>query len=144
MNTTYEITHRPATPEEYVRLCTRVGWEPYMPLDLAPEALARSLYGVTVHFEGEAVAMGRVVGDGVIYFYLQDIAVTPEHQGRGAGALVVDALVDWLTVNAAPGACIGLFASGGKEGFYERWDFRAHDGMTGMFQVAPVARREVV
>ncbi|MCR5501527.1 MAG: GNAT family N-acetyltransferase [Lachnospiraceae bacterium] len=31
----------------------------------------------------EVVGMGRLVGDGVMYWYLQEIVVLPEYQGRG-------------------------------------------------------------
>lgn len=67
----YELVERLPGPAESRRICTAVGWEPVMKFDAAPAALARSLYAVVALRGGEAVGMGRIAGDGVIYFYLQ-------------------------------------------------------------------------
>jgi len=60
---------------------------------------------------GEFVGCGRVVGDGGLYFYLQDIALLPEHQGRGLGAAIMDAVMAYLERTARRGAFIGLMAA---------------------------------
>jgi len=83
----------------------------------------------------EAVGMGRVVGDGAIFFYVQDVAVCPDHQGQGIGADVMSALVGWVRENAPDKAFAGLFAIKGTEPFYERFGFGVHDHDVGMFQV---------
>ena len=91
-----------------------------------------------VFHTGQPIGMGRVVGDGAIFFYLQDIAVVPEHQGCGVGARIVDRLIAYLSSAAPERAFVGLFAAAGKQPFYERYGFRAHSALTGMFQVAPI------
>ena len=106
----YRIEARPPTPEEYRRLCTAVGWEPVINFDAAEASLERSLFCCVALDGDEAVGMGRVVGDGAIYFYVQDVAVAP------------------------PQAFVGLFAAAGTEPFYRRFGFEAHAGLTGMFQ----------
>jgi len=79
--------------------------------------------------------MGRVVGDGAIFFYVQDVAVCPDHQGQGIGADVMSALFGWVRENAPDKAFAGLFAIKGTEPFYERFGFGVHDHDVGMFQV---------
>jgi ribosomal protein S18 acetylase RimI-like enzyme len=79
--------------------------------------------------------MGRVVGDGMIYFYIQDIAVKPEHQSQGIGRRIMDAITAYLKEYAPEKAFVGLFAAQGKETFYNRYGLNRHDGMTGMFGV---------
>jgi len=49
-----------------------------MNFDAAVEALPRSLFAVVAVAEGEPIGMGRIVGDGAIFFYTQDIAVIPQ------------------------------------------------------------------
>lgn len=45
-------------------------------------------------------------------------------------------LVEYLYTNAPDKAFVGLFASQGKESFYERYDFKDFSpNMTGMFTV---------
>ena len=136
----YTIDDRVATLEEYRAICEAVGWGEVMNFEAAPQALRRSLYGVVATYAGQAIGMGRVVGDGAIFFYLQDIAVVPEHQGRGVGAQIVGRLLAYLASAAPEKAFVGLFAAAGKEPFYQRYGFRAHSALTGMFQVAPLDR----
>jgi len=107
----YEIVERLPTAEEYRKICIAVGWESVMNFAAAAKALERSLYGVVITHEGGAVGMGRMVGDGQIYFYLQDIAVMPEHQGKGLGKEIVTALLSYVERTAPEKAFVGLFAT---------------------------------
>ena len=82
------------------------------------------------------MGFGRIVGDGGLFFEVVDIAVLPEHQMKGLGAMVMDALTSWLRSNAAPGAFVNLVADPGVSGFYERYGFRARPPESpGMSQV---------
>jgi GNAT superfamily N-acetyltransferase len=79
--------------------------------------------------------MGRVIGDGAFYFYVQDVAVMPEHQGRGVGGEIVDRLWAQIETLAPPKSFVGLFVAGPAAQLYERRGFARHTGMAGMFQV---------
>lgn len=133
----YQLVERIATIEEYQRLCTAVGWEGVMNFEAARDALPNSLYGVVVECAGEAIGMGRVVGDGAIFYYLQDVAVMPEHQGKGVGRRIVSQMVEHIKRVAPEKAFIGVFAAAGREAFYERYGFKDWEALTGMFQVVP-------
>ena len=133
----YQIVERIPTLQEYRELCTGVGWGAVMNFEAALTALPNSLYGVVVTHQEQVVGMGRVVGDGAIFYYLQDIAVLPEHQGQGVGRMLLNQLVDYVRTNAPEKAFFGLFASQGRESFYQEFGFRAWPEMTGMYQVVP-------
>jgi GNAT superfamily N-acetyltransferase len=137
MSDEYQLSERAPTLGEYQAICTAVGWAPVINFGVAEQALRNSLYYVIATYAGQAVGMGRIVGDGAIFFYLQDIAVLPEHQGRGVGRLIVEQLMAFIANSAPPQAFVGLFASAGKELFYERYGFRVHPALTGMFLVTP-------
>jgi GNAT superfamily N-acetyltransferase len=137
----YIIAERAPTLEEYHTICTAVGWAGVINFDAAAEALPRSLYAVVALHAGQAIGMGRIVGDGAIFFYLQDIAVLPAHQGAGLGGRIVGRLLEYVARAAPPQAFVGLFAAAGKEPFYQRYGFQAHAGLTGMFQVTPLGAR---
>ncbi|MNE58240.1 Acetyltransferase (GNAT) family protein [compost metagenome] len=102
---------------------------------MAQKSLEQSLYGVVVQYGDEIVGMGRIVGDGQIYFYIQDIAVAPAHQNKGIGRQIMTAITEYIKENAPEQAFVGLFASQGKEPFYRKYGFNNHDAMTGMFGV---------
>jgi ribosomal protein S18 acetylase RimI-like enzyme len=94
------------------------------------------LYSVVLERDGDAVGCGRVVGDGGVYFYVQDVIVLPELQGLGWGARIMDAVMRYLDASARPGSFIGLMAAEDVEGFYRRYGFdRRPDDRPGMFRI---------
>lgn len=129
-----EIVHRVPTFDEHRLLAEAVGWHHAFDWERLPDSLAHSICGV-VALDGDAVVgMGRVVGDGVLYFYLQDIAVLPDCQKQGIGQRIVQALLDQIAPYAP--AFVGLFATPDGMPLYERAGFSTGD-MAGMFQVLP-------
>jgi GNAT superfamily N-acetyltransferase len=58
----------------------------------------------------EAVAMGRVIGDGGWYFHIIDMATLPAHQRRGLGGVVLDHLLAEISTRAPAGAWVNLLA----------------------------------
>lgn len=135
MNSKFNIIKRLPTIKEYKNICISVGWKDFMNFYVAEESISRSIFSVVVEYDDEVVGMGRVVGDGFIYFYIQDIAVKPEYQGQGVGSMIMKTIINYLKENAPENAFIGLFASQGKEAFYNNYGFNKHEGMTGMFGV---------
>ena len=84
--------------------------------------LHNSLFSVYVIFENEVVGCGRVIGDGGIYFYIQDVIVLPEFQGKGIGKRIMNAIMDYLKTYAPSGAFVYLMAAKGVSRFYERYE----------------------
>jgi len=72
---------------------------------------------------GEAVAMGRVLGDGGWYFLVADMATLPEHQGRGIGKAVLRSLLAEIRERAEPGAYVTLTADPPGRRLYESHGF---------------------
>jgi GNAT superfamily N-acetyltransferase len=133
------LLERLPTPAEYRALCESVGWGGLINFDAAPDSLARSLFGVVVTDGDTAIGMGRIVGDGVMYFYVQDVAVNPAYQGRGVGVMILRALLDYVRRTAPDQAFVGLFAAQGTQPFYRRFGFDEHpDDLVGMFTVTPL------
>lgn len=97
--------------------------------DMGPRSLAglrrglpNSVFGVVVTAEDDrVVATGRIVGDDGSVYQLCDMVVHPDHQGRGLGTRVMDALMASVEEDAPPDAYVALFAD--VAGFYERWGF---------------------
>jgi ribosomal protein S18 acetylase RimI-like enzyme len=132
MSDSYQVIDRLPTLDEYRLLCREVGWEEYINFDVAAESIQNSLFGVVAEHNKQVVGMGRVVGDGKIYFYIQDIAVLPEFQNHGVGGRIMNRLIKILEERAPEKAFIGLFAASGKEPFYRRFGLDNHDGLEGM------------
>ncbi|MGX5556790.1 GNAT family N-acetyltransferase [Bacillus cereus] len=136
MEKQYTISNDTPTLEEYKYLCSAVGWEDHINFDVAEISLKNSIFVVIVKDESKAIGMGRIVGDGVVYFYIQDVVVDPDYQGLGIGKKIMNVLVEYLKENAPNKAFVGLFAPEGKEKFYEKYDFKDYSpGIARMFPV---------
>ncbi|KFL30876.1 hypothetical protein JP75_12880 [Devosia riboflavina] len=85
--------------------------------------LPNSWFAVTVKFEGKAIGMGRVIGDGGTAFQIVDIAVEPEHQGKGLGKWIMTALMEKLHSDAPAGAYVSLIADGDAKHLYAKYGF---------------------
>jgi GNAT superfamily N-acetyltransferase len=95
--------------------------------------LANSLFAVCVEHNGSVVAIGRVIGDGGLFYDIVDMAVLPEHQKAGIGTLIMKALLAYIDAHARPTSLICLMANRGIAPFYERFGFIARDpDMPGM------------
>ena len=71
----------------------------------------------------QAVAMGRVIGDGGWCFHIADMATLPEFQGKGLGRLVLDTLVAQIHELAPENPYITLIADPPGRRLYERAGF---------------------
>ena len=89
----------------------------------AETGLPNTWYAVTVAQDGRTVGMGRIIGDGGTAFQIVDIAVEPEHQGKGLGKRIVAALVDHLRANAPASAYVSLIADGDAQYLYAKYGF---------------------
>ncbi|MEI8648212.1 GNAT family N-acetyltransferase [Paraglaciecola sp. Hal342] len=90
---------------------------------MARQSLQNSLYSVCIRQSQKLLAMGRVVGDGAMYFYIQDVIVEPVYQGQGLGHEIMLNIEQYLQTAANKGATIGLMAAQGKTGFYLRYGY---------------------
>lgn len=130
---TYIVTHQVAA-DEFAALRVAVGWSS-IPPEVAERALANSLHVVGLRHRGRLVGLGRIVGDGAMRFYIEDVAIVPELQGQALGRRVMDALVAWLDQNVPPCGKTYLMAAEGSVGFYEHYGFeRRGDGEPGMWR----------
>ena len=117
-----ELVKRVPSARDFMRLRKAVGW--HVPdSDSAALSLENTLFSVCVEADGECVGFGRVVGDGSLVFHVQDVIVLPEHQRRGYGSMIMDALMEYIHGTARPTAFIALFASPRAADWYARYGF---------------------
>ncbi|HML04036.1 MAG TPA: GNAT family N-acetyltransferase [Candidatus Bathyarchaeia archaeon] len=135
MTKEYVLVERNPTLEEYQRLHRAVGWME-VETDAIEAGLRNSLFSVCIVSENEVIGCGRVIGDGGVYFYVQDVVVLPEFQGKGVGRRIMDAIMEYLRTHARNGAFVGLMAAKGVSKFYERYGFKERPSdAPGMFRV---------
>jgi GNAT superfamily N-acetyltransferase len=116
------LTEETPSPEEYLRLRRSVGWS--LPEETAVcSSLPNSLYCVCARERGVIVGMARVIGDGGLVYYIQDVIVDPARQGEDIGKRLMDRVMDYIRRHATRHTIVGLMAAKGKEPFYQQYGF---------------------
>ena len=112
------------TYEDYIALRNSVGWNNFAEEQVS-KSINNAILNITVIDEGETVAMGRLIGDG-IYYLIVDVVVQPEHQGQGIGSTIIDMLLKYVEEHTPNGgrASVQLIAEKGKEEFYINRGFK--------------------
>lgn len=104
----------------------------------ARKALQNGLINVSAIYNDELVGIGRLVGDGAMYWYLQEIIILPIFQRKGIGTMIVNHLVDYARENSITGkfTTIGGVPAKGKEPFYEKIGFEViSNGIQKMIEI---------
>ena len=123
----YSVELKAPAQDEFANLRTQVKWQ--NPDDKTLKAsIENSLFWVIVYDTDKLIGTGRVVGDGAMYFYIQDIIVTPSYQKQGIGHLVMTHIENYLSSTSSNGATIALLSAHGKERFYTQYGYVKRDG----------------
>lgn len=129
------LAFRAPTYAEYTKLREAVGWR-RTDESASRTAFRNSLFSVIALEDGEVVGLGRVIGDGGLYFYIQDLIVHPGFQQKGLGKELMGALLAYIEANARPGAFVGLMAAKGLQGYYASFGFKARpEDAPGMYRI---------
>lgn len=112
--------------ETYLKLRASVGWKK-LSEEQAIMALKNSIYTVTAYIDDKVVGMGRMVGDGAVICYIQDLVVHPSYQKLGVGDALMNKLLDHAKSLRLPDTelMLCLMCAKGRESFYTRYGFIA-------------------
>ena len=78
VNSRVELVDNELRAEDFIRLKREAGFQD-APVNQVEKALKNGLFHVSAVCDGKVVGMGRLVGDGAMYWYLQEIVVSPEY-----------------------------------------------------------------
>lgn len=118
----FELIERKPTVDEFNELHVAVGWGE-LDRESVGKAIENTLYFICAVVDGKVIGMARVIGDGSICFYIQDVMVNPSFQRRGIGKAMMGRVMDYIKAHACKGAGVGLLSAKGKEAFYETFGF---------------------
>ncbi|SFI99593.1 GNAT family N-acetyltransferase [Jannaschia pohangensis] len=110
--------------EEFAAFRAACGWGE-IGGEQARRALAGGVLTLTCRSDWALVGLGRVIGDGALYFYLQDVIVHPDWRGQGIARRLVGDLLERLRATHSSGISVGLMAATGLEEFYAGFGFAA-------------------
>lgn len=130
------IEEQMPTWEEMAELIEAVNWTQFTNFDVAPKVVETALYGVKATIEGKTVGCAVLTADGANFYYVRDVMVHPDWQGRRIGTKLMQALMDFVAKNAPDHTLLGLYTGRNLHEFYAQFGFRGPDhGLYGMSQV---------
>jgi len=131
----FRIVERVPTADEYARMRAVVGWNEVDP-EGVERGLQNALFSLCLLHGEKLIGCARVVGDGGLYFYIQDVIVLPEYQGRGLGRQLMHRVMAYIEQHARSGAFVGLMAAEGVAPFYHKYGFAERPvAQPGMYRV---------
>lgn len=118
----YQHILRTPRPDEYLRLRAAAGLSAFS-RQAAELALPQTIFAVVIEAGGQAVGMGRLIGDGGCFFQIVDIAVDPAYQGQGLGKQIMAALMAHVAT-LPKGAYVSLIADTPADRLYAQFGFQ--------------------
>jgi ribosomal protein S18 acetylase RimI-like enzyme len=119
----YSIARQTPDLDVYMHLRKISGLTPFSK-SAAEIGLKGTIFAVVVLHRGQAVGMGRLIGDSGCFFQVTDIAVHPEHQGRGLGKMIMTSIMDYVNSELPKTAYVSLIADVPANKLYEKVGFQ--------------------
>jgi ribosomal protein S18 acetylase RimI-like enzyme len=122
------VQYNTLTAEEFISLWESV-WDGAPTFEQVTLGLQHTLFRVSVWDGDKVVAMARMIGDLGLDYYIKDVVVRPEYQGRGIGRRMISELLKFINDNGVPGTeiFVELCAMPDKIPFYEKFGFSANE-----------------
>lgn len=119
-----EIRENQLDVRSYLGLRASVNWK-HLSDDQALKAINNSIYNVTAYIDNKLVGMGRIVGDGAVICYIQDLVVHPKYHNIGIGKQLMNKLIEFTQGQVIDGneIMLCLMSAKDREHFYEGFDF---------------------
>lgn len=111
------------TVNEYNNLRKSIGWD-IKDTSIVENAINNSTIIKKATVDNTTVGIGRVLGDG-LYYFIVDIIVASEYQGKGIGRKIIDEIIKEIEnrTKENQSCSINLISLNGKEEFYEKCGF---------------------
>ena len=122
------VKYNELTAKEFIELWESV-WDGAPTFEQVELGLRHTLFRVSIWDDDKVIAMARMNGDMGMNYYIKDVVVRPEYQGRGIGRMLINELMKFINDNGVPGTeiFVELCAAPDKMPFYEKFGFSAND-----------------
>lgn len=119
-----KIQHKISTAE-FLHLREQVGFQA-LTVEQAERVLKNTSYISAVQYNEKIIGLTRLLFDYCTDAYITDVIVSPEYQGYGLGAMLINDILDFIKENTSEETKIAcsLYANKGKEEFYKRFGFQ--------------------
>ncbi len=124
----YNVKYNTLSAEDFIFLWESV-WDEVPSIDQVKLAMENTLFRVSVFDNEKLIAMARVIGDKGLDYYIKDVVVIPEYQGKGVGRILIDELLKYINDNGIKGTeiFVELCAMPDVIPFYEKFGFESNE-----------------
>ena len=124
----WTVKYNQLSAEEFIRLWESV-WDGAPSPEQTRLAMEHTLFRVSVYDGDTVVGMARVIGDMGLDYYVKDVIVHPDYQGRGIGRLMIGEILSFIRGHGVPGTDIAveLCAMPDRIPFYRKFGFGANE-----------------
>jgi GNAT superfamily N-acetyltransferase len=125
------ITNRTPSPSEHNYLMAAVGWITSKDDADTTSLLQAAVTGIVAEniSTGEIIGCALLFGDNISFYYIKDVIVHPDWQGKRIGTALMQRITQWLENNAPNYATAGLFTGDHLASFYRQFGFTQVCGM---------------
>jgi predicted GNAT family N-acyltransferase len=132
LDSRYIIKEMIPSIKDFNRMREAVGWGK-IDEELVEKGLKNSLYSLCLFDNDVIIGICRLVGDGALKVYIEELIIHPDYQKKGLGSELMKKIMDYINKNYKKGCKIGLFANRGLEKYYNKFGFiKREDDMPGM------------
>ena len=132
------VKYNELSAEESIILWETV-WGQAPTLEQTKLAMEHTLFRVSIFDDDKIIAMARMIGDMGLNYYIKDVIVRPEYQGKGIGRMLINELLEFVNSNGIRDTSIfvELCAMPDKIPFYEKFGFDTNEAqrLKMMYQV---------
>jgi GNAT superfamily N-acetyltransferase len=125
------IKERNPTREEFIALNYSVGWTNSLNMAMLDNHLSAPVYSVVAidTASNETIGCALLIGDNSSFYYIKDVMVKKEWQGKRIGTALMKSIADWLDKNGIKKSLVGLYTGENLEPFYGQFGFEKAFGM---------------
>ena len=123
------VKYNELTAEQFIELWQAVGWGEGPALEQTRLAMEHTLFRVSIFDGDKIIAMARVIGDMGLDYYIKDVVVRPEYQGKGLGRMLINEILKFINDNGIKGTeiFVELCAMPDKIPFYKKFGFDSNE-----------------
>ena len=123
----YTIYENTLEAADFIELFESAGWG-RPDRKLVETSLKNSFATFEVRDGKKVIAMAILIGDGGMAFFLKDLIVLPEYQGKGVGKGLLRHIEDYIRSQLKDGwwSYLQLMSAKNKEEFYLKCGYKAH------------------
>lgn len=124
----YNVKYNELSAKDFIYLWESV-WDEAPSIEQVELAMENTLFRVSIYDNDKLIAMARLIGDKGLSYYIKDVVVIPEYQGKQIGRMLINELLNFINSNGVKDTDIfvELCAMSEVIPFYQKCGFDANE-----------------